>query len=220
MLQNPEPTRTTESFFEFLRNGDLNARNFFGQTHDLLKRNQFGGTFGGKIIKDKLFFFGGYQGTRIRNVSPSTIAFVPTAAELAGDFSLAESPVCQSSGKARTIKLPNTATTITNPANVFAAGITFDPAALALVKYLPTTSDPCGRLTYSTPSIQNEDQGVGRLDWVKSTNYNLVSVTITPTISSRPSTILPTFLSQLRLVMTKACMLPLLAIRFRSARNW
>jgi hypothetical protein len=44
--------------FEFVRNGDLNARNFFAPTQDTLKRNQFGGTFGGPIIKDKLFFFG------------------------------------------------------------------------------------------------------------------------------------------------------------------
>lgn len=158
--------------FEFLRNGDLNARNYFAPTHDLLKRNQFGGTLGGRIIKDKLFFFGGYQGTRIRNVSPSSIAYVPTAAELAGNFALAESPTCQSSGHGRSIHVPG-GTTALNPANVFASGLTFDPAALALVKYLPTTGDPCGKLTYSTPSIQNEDQGVGRIDWIQSSKHTL-----------------------------------------------
>ena len=51
------------SAFEFLRNGDLNARNFFAASHDLLKRNQYGGSLGGPIKKDRLFFFGTYQGT-------------------------------------------------------------------------------------------------------------------------------------------------------------
>ena len=160
------------NLFEFLRNGDLNARNYFGLTHDYLKRNQFGGTVGGKIIRDKLFFFGGYQGTRIRNVSPTSIAYIPTAAELAGDFSAALSPACQSSGATKPIYLPGQPQTaqnrITNTTNIFASGIRYDPAALALVRYLPTTTNPCGQVTYSTPSIQDEDQGVGRLDWVQS----------------------------------------------------
>ena len=52
------------NLFEFLRNGDLNARNYFAATHDSLKRNQFGGTAGGRIIKDKVFFFGGFPGDR------------------------------------------------------------------------------------------------------------------------------------------------------------
>jgi hypothetical protein len=159
--------------FEFLRNGDLNARNYFGTTHDFLKRNQFGGTVGGHIIKDKLFFFGGYQGTRISNVSPSSIAFVPTAAELAGDFSAAESAACQSNHQPRSIKNPGTGAGIANNSNVFASGITYDPAALKLVNYLPKATDPCGRITYSTPSIQNEDQGVGRIDWVQSSKHSV-----------------------------------------------
>lgn len=159
--------------FEYLRNGDLNARNFFSVQHDFLKRNQFGGTIGGKIIRDKLFFFGGYQGTRLTNVSSSSIAFVPTAAELAGNFSVAESAACQSNGKPRTITVPNSKTVITNPSNVFAAGLRYDPASLALVKYLPQTSDPCGKITYSVPTIQNEDQGVGRVDWIQNSKHTV-----------------------------------------------
>jgi hypothetical protein len=160
--------------FEFLRNGNVNARNFFAPTHDLLKRNQFGGTVGGKIIKDKLFFFGGYQGTRIRNVPPSTTAFVPTPAMLAGDFSVAESAACQSNGAARAIRLPNTTTNITNLRNVFASGVRFDPAAVKLASYLPTSqADPCGRVVYGIPQRQDEDQGVGRIDWIQNANHTV-----------------------------------------------
>ena len=57
--------------FEFLRNYHFNARNFFAPARDSLNRNQFGGTIGAPIIKNKLFFFGGYQG-RIEKSNPAT----------------------------------------------------------------------------------------------------------------------------------------------------
>jgi hypothetical protein len=75
------------SLFEFLRDGSLNARNFFAPAKDTLKRNQFGGSAGGPILRDRLFYFGTYQGTRIRSEAAGRVAFVPTAAERAGDFS-------------------------------------------------------------------------------------------------------------------------------------
>src|SRR5579871_4871147 len=75
------------SAFEFLRNGDMNARNFFADNHDFLKRNQFGGSLGGPIKKDRLFFFGTYQGTTLRNVSLGNTATVLTNAQRNGDFS-------------------------------------------------------------------------------------------------------------------------------------
>ena len=53
---------------------------------DGLSRNQFGGTFSGPVATDRLFFFGGYQGTRLRETPADLFAFVPTAAMLAGDF--------------------------------------------------------------------------------------------------------------------------------------
>ena len=52
--------------FEFVRNGMFNSRNAFATKRDTIKRNQFGGTVGGPITRNKLFFFGGYQGTTIR----------------------------------------------------------------------------------------------------------------------------------------------------------
>ncbi|MBI3682362.1 MAG: carboxypeptidase regulatory-like domain-containing protein [Acidobacteria bacterium] len=75
------------SAFHFLRNGRLNARQFFAPKQDALKRNQFGGSLGGPILKDKLFYFGTYQGTRLRNTPAGIISFVPTPEERNGDFS-------------------------------------------------------------------------------------------------------------------------------------
>lgn len=66
------------SLFEYLRNDALNARNFFAATKAPFKANQFGGTFGGPIIKNKAFFFGDYQGTRLRNGVTNNLN-VPTA---------------------------------------------------------------------------------------------------------------------------------------------
>jgi hypothetical protein len=74
--------------FEFLRNTDLNAKNYFdvgnrGAYHE----NEFGGTFGGPIKKDRIFFFADYQGDRVIQAHPETIANAPSAAEESGDFS-------------------------------------------------------------------------------------------------------------------------------------
>ena len=82
--------------FEFVRNGILNARNAFALKRDELKRNQFGGVLGGPIVENKLFFFGGYQGTYERTTPTDQRSFVPTPRMLAGDFTVIASPACVS----------------------------------------------------------------------------------------------------------------------------
>lgn len=153
------------SLFEFVRNGDFNARNFFAATQDTLRRNQFGGTFGLPILKDKLFIFGGYQGTRTRTAPPQTISYVNTQASLNGDFSTLESAACQSSGKAVTLVDPTTNQPFPNN---FIPVTRFDPTAVGLAKLIPVSSNPCGQLTYAIPNPNNENQGVVRVDWNQS----------------------------------------------------
>lgn len=75
------------SLFEFLRNRRLNARNFFQDETTALVQNQFGGSFGGRIIRDKTFFFTSFQGFRVRTADFRNNALVPTEAERGGDLS-------------------------------------------------------------------------------------------------------------------------------------
>jgi Carboxypeptidase regulatory-like domain len=75
------------SVYEFLRNEKLDARSYFDPERGVFKRNQFGGTIGAPIVKNKVFFFGDYQGTReIRGISSGLIN-VPSPLERTGDFS-------------------------------------------------------------------------------------------------------------------------------------
>jgi len=73
--------------FEFLRNNDFNATDYFTHKADPLKRNQFGGSVGGPIVKNKLFIFGNLQLTRQLLSSSEGFSYVPNNRELAGDFS-------------------------------------------------------------------------------------------------------------------------------------
>jgi hypothetical protein len=81
------------SVFEFLRNTDFNANDYFnipqGLPRDNLKRNQYGGTIGGPIVKNRFFFFAAYQGQRQIEDQPTIQTSTFTPAELKGDFSTA-----------------------------------------------------------------------------------------------------------------------------------
>lgn len=73
--------------FEFLRNTNLDARNYFSPTRGAFDQNQFGGTFGGPIRKNRIFFFADYQGTRLTQGVDTGQIPVPSLAERGGDFS-------------------------------------------------------------------------------------------------------------------------------------
>src|SRR5215212_5322925 len=156
--------------FEFLRDRRFNAKSPFAaigpdgkRFDDGLKRNQFGGTIGGPIVRDRLFYFAGYQGTRTRQTPPDLIAFVPTPAMLAGDFTTFASPACQ--GRQVTLGGGFVNNRI-DPAR-------FSPAALKLATFLPKTTDPCGQITYSNPANRDEGQYVGRVAYQIGANHSV-----------------------------------------------
>jgi len=150
--------------FEFVRNREFNARNFFAAATDPLKRNQFGGTVGGPIQKDKSFVFFGYQGTRIRTIGNANNTILPTAANLTGDFSnyLNASSAVNPQGKVIQINDPTTGNAY--PGDIIPQS-QVSPVAVNLSKYLPISQAlPNGRITYGVPTVQNFDEYVGRFD--------------------------------------------------------
>jgi hypothetical protein len=146
--------------FEFLRNYALNARNFFAPQRDSLKRNQFGGTLGGPIHKNKLFFFAGYQGTYEKVAPAANTNFVATAAAVQGDFT----GIAACAGGV-TLRAPFSGNKI-SPALL-------NPVALNFLKYLPVSTDPCGKLIYGIPSSDHEHQVVARTDWQINNQHSL-----------------------------------------------
>ncbi|MBM4194676.1 MAG: TonB-dependent receptor [Gemmatimonadetes bacterium] len=159
------------NLFEFLRDKRFNATSPFARIlpdgsrqDDGLRRHQFGGTLGGPIATDKLFFFGGYQGTHLQQTPTDNIAYVPTAAMLAGDFTAFASPACNS-GRPVTLRAPFVNNRV-DPA-------LFSRAAVNLAGRLPTTTDPCGEIRYGIPSDGNDGQGVARLDYQWSASRTL-----------------------------------------------
>jgi hypothetical protein len=139
-------------FFGFIRNGDLNARNYFAAIADPLKRGQEGGTIGGPILKNKTFFFAGYQLTTDRDVTNGLNKTVPTPAEEGGNFSAVGVIYDPKSGN----PFPNSQIPLSR----------FDPASLGVIKYLPTSTAASGIVFYSSPVHQNFNDVVGRFDHI------------------------------------------------------
>ena len=183
--------------FEFVRNHRFNATNPFNAINpatgerqgDGLSRNQYGGTLGGPISTDKLFFFGAYQGTRTRETPADLFAFVPTAAMLAGDFTeYARS--CGSTGPLQ-LRAPFVNNRLPTAA--------FSPAALKVAASLPKptdAADPCGRIAYSRSRPQDEGQYIGKIDLQLSANHSMfgrymfTGVKWTPPLQLQPENIL------------------------------
>jgi hypothetical protein len=149
--------------FEFVRNYIFNARDYFGTARDSLKRNQAGGVIGGPIRKDKLFFFAGYQGTIEHSNPPTSVAFVPTQAILNGDFTAFASAACQ--GVNKTLATPFVNNQISPNS--------FSRQALNVLKYVPVSSDPCGRYQYALINNNREHQVIGRIDYQFSTKHTV-----------------------------------------------
>lgn len=149
------------ALFEFVRNGYFNARNFFSNQPDALKRNQFGATLGAPIIRNRWFIFGSYQGTRLSDKLAGLTATVPTMAQRGGDFSSLLTG-------SKPIQLTDPFTSQPIPGDKMTPGM-LDPVTQALLKYIPPP-DPSivGKpynFVYSSPISQTENQYVVKSDY-------------------------------------------------------
>jgi hypothetical protein len=161
--------------FDFIRNNYINATNYFSTIKDQLHQHQFGGTLGGKILRDKLFFFAGYQRLVSSSASASTTATVPTAANLLGDFSAQETAPCntvQVGGKPGAIQLYNPTTGALLPNDVINPSF-FNATSLAIMKGLPQAENACGTVHFSIPVLQTENQFITRIDSTINAKHSL-----------------------------------------------
>src|SRR5271154_5034321 len=162
------------SFFEFIRNNYIDATNFFATSKDTLHQNQYGGTFGGRILRDKLFAFAGYQRLQNDQSTAATQARVPTAANLLGDFSVTDGPNCSATAS----QLVDPLTGVKLVGNKYPTQPTYNAQSLALLAYLPkpvpsVDTQGCGLVSYAIPSVVTDNQFVTRVDWNINTRNNL-----------------------------------------------
>jgi hypothetical protein len=169
--------------YEYLRNKVLNSRGFFAPSNPPYVQNQFGGTFGGPVIKDKTFFFFAYDGYRQRTASTTTTTII-TAAERTGNFAdlctagfgaggVCNDPTQQIYNPLSVTSGPSGCTgspTMTNCKRAPFAGnvITspLNPAAVLELKFIPmpTNSNLTNNFVANAASGGNTNQYVGRVD--------------------------------------------------------
>ena len=158
------------ALFEFLRNEALNARNFFQSASPDkpdYRRNQFGGTLGGPLVKDRTFFFADYQGQR-QSIGRTVISTVPTLLQRQGIFTEAIG------GRRPAIYDP--ATTVGPVRTAFPGNAIplarMDPVASALLRRYPLPTSPGTANNYrrTENEIDNQDQWDARIDHKFSSN--------------------------------------------------
>jgi hypothetical protein len=146
------------SAFEFFRDESLNASNFFTPDQgDGLNRHQYGGSIGGPIQRDKAFFFGSWQGTRIRQLPVDVTAVVPSAAMRTGDFS----NLRNAAGQVVVIRDPLTG--LPFPNNQIPV-TRFDPTAVRLLQYIPVPGAD-GVLNVPLINESDDNQVVAKVDY-------------------------------------------------------
>jgi carboxypeptidase family protein len=150
--------------FEFFRNQALNARNVFQSTNAVrpdYRRNQFGGTLGGPLVRDHTFFFVDYQGQR-QSIGRTVISTVPTVLQRQGVFTEAIA------GRVPIIYDP--AATVGSARTPFSGnaipGTRMDPVGLALVQRypLPTAAGTANNFSRLDNEVDNQDQWDARID--------------------------------------------------------
>jgi hypothetical protein len=159
--------------YEFFRNKVLNATPFYDTSNPPYVQNQFGGTFGGPVIKDKTFFFFAYDGYRQRASSVFTTT-VPTVAERGGVFP-ADVPIFDplSVSSACVAAVTHTNCARTQFANNTIPSI--NPAALEELKFIgmPTNNDEVNNFTAAGATGGNANQYVGRVDQNLTSNQHI-----------------------------------------------
>lgn len=150
--------------FEYVRNYEFNGRSATSTVRDSLKQNQFGGTVGGAIKKNKIFFFLGEQSTIKRSNPGGTTGFSMTPAMMTGDFSVIASTQCQT--KAITLAAPFVGNVIPQSQ--------MDPIAMKIAKLLPQTGQltQCGLINYSTGANQRQYQIPVKVDYIFSQKHS------------------------------------------------
>jgi len=151
--------------FEYVRNYLFNGRSATALVRDSLKQNQFGGTLGGAIVKNRLFYFVGGQGTIKKSNPANSTGFSMTPAMLAGDFRTIASTACQT--RAITLSAPFVGNVIPQAQ--------MDPIAMKIAKLLPANNlqNDCGLFTYATGANQNQYQFPVKVDYTANAKQSL-----------------------------------------------